>query len=167
LRSSAIGFSLGYASIALMLSVFLRPAVRGAGEPLIIAGLVSWLVLTSMYALLLGLPEPTDAVAAMALLMLLAATVASGWLAPMYLSVRYSSKRLSDMQLTLGVDWTLLTAFMLGMVIEDPFVLFAASMKAERVCASVIVVRARFSRPFGSEMGARENALRRLFFPSG
>ena len=24
-----------------------------------------------------------------------------------------------------------------------------------------------FARPFGSEMGARENALRRLFFPSG
>jgi hypothetical protein len=24
-----------------------------------------------------------------------------------------------------------------------------------------------FARPFGSEMGARENALKRLFFPSG
>jgi peptidoglycan/LPS O-acetylase OafA/YrhL len=76
--SSAIGFSLGYGSIALILSAFLRPAVRGAGGPLIIAGIVGWLVLTSMYAALLALPELPDSVAVMALLMILATAVWCG-----------------------------------------------------------------------------------------
>src|SRR5262249_22229542 len=110
--SSAIGFTLGYASIALILSAFLRPAVRGAGGPLIIAAIVGWLVLTSMFAVILALPEPPDAVAIVALLMIIATAVWCGWLALIYLSNRYASKRFSDMQLALDVYWTLLTAFM-------------------------------------------------------
>jgi hypothetical protein len=137
--SSAIGFSLGYASIALILSAFLRPAVRGAGAPLIMAGIVGWLALTSMYAVALALPEPPDAVAVMALLVMFATALWCGWLALIYLSIRYTSKRFSDMQLELGVYWTLLTAFMLGTAIKDPWVFFAASMKAEWVCVFIVV----------------------------
>src|SRR5262249_45590194 len=138
--SSTIGFSLGYASIALILSAFLRPAVRGAGGPLIIAGIVGWIVLTGMFAVLLALPEPPEAVAVVALLMIIATAVWCGWLTLMYLSIRYTSKRFSDMQLALDVYWTLLTAFMLGTVVKDPFLFFLARMEAEWVCVFVIVL---------------------------
>src|SRR5262249_10253181 len=52
---STFGFSLGYASIALLVSAFLRPSIRGAGLPLITAGIVGWLVLTGILAFALAL----------------------------------------------------------------------------------------------------------------
>jgi hypothetical protein len=146
---SSLGFSLGYASIALMLSAFLRPAIRGAGVPLIIAGIVGWLVLTSMFAGALALEDSPDdaettsledAVGVMVLLLMLAAAAWCGWLTLMYLSVRYAGKKFSDMQLALAVYWALLTAFMLGTVLKDPFVsLGVFSKRLQLACGSIVV----------------------------
>jgi len=146
---SALGFSFGYASIALVLSAFLRPAIRGAGVPLVIAGIVGWAVLTSMFAVALALDDSPDdedisfvesAVAVMALLLMLAAAAWCGWRALMHLAIRYVSKRFSDMQLALGVYWALLTAFMLGTVLKNPFLFsLGVGIKAEWVCVSIVV----------------------------
>jgi hypothetical protein len=57
---STLGFSFGYASIALLVSAFLRPSIRGAGLPLITAAIVGWLVLTSMFAVALSLEGSSE-----------------------------------------------------------------------------------------------------------
>ncbi len=57
---STLGFSFGYASIALLVSAFLRPSIRGAGLPLITAAIVGWLVLTGMFAVALSLEGSSE-----------------------------------------------------------------------------------------------------------
>jgi len=146
---SAAGFSFGYASIALLVSAFLRPSIRGAGLPLITAGIVGWLVLTGMFALALALDGSSDsadtspievAVGVTALVLMLAAAVWCGWRTLMQLAVKYQAKRFSDMQLALGTYWALLTAFMLGSVLRDPVLFLFARTTPELVCVFSIVL---------------------------
>ena len=146
---STAGFSFGYASIALLMSAFLRPSIRGAGLPLFAAGIVSWAVLTGMFAIALALePQSEDAdtsmaevaVGVIALVLMLAAAVWCGWRTLMALAVWYQGKRFSDMQLALGSYWALLTAFVLGSVLRDPMLLMYSRWAPEAVCVLVIAL---------------------------
>lgn len=143
---STLGFSLGYASIALLVSAFLRPSIRGAGLPLITAAIVGWLVLTGMFAVALSLEGSWDVsmtvvvVGVIEIVLMLAAAGWCGWYTLRRLGVRYQAKRFSDMQLALGGYWTLLTAFMLGSVIRDPILLMFSRLTAKWVCAVIIAL---------------------------
>jgi hypothetical protein len=146
---SVAGFSFGYAAIALLVSAFLRPSIRGAGLPLMSAGIVGWIVLTAMFALALALDSDDAetsmtqlAVGVVVLVFILAATVWCGWRTLMRLALKYQAKRFSDMQLALASYWALLTAFMLGSVLRDQTLLVFSSsrLKAEWVCVYIIVL---------------------------
>ena len=146
---STLGFSLGYASIALLVSAFLRPSIRGAGLPLITAGLVGWLVLTGILAFVLALETPSDdaamsmtevAVGVIMLLLILVTAFWCGWRTLMQLAVKYQAKRFSDIQLALASYWALLTGFVLGSVLRDPVLLVFYRLTPERVCVLAIVL---------------------------
>jgi hypothetical protein len=143
---TGVGFSVGYAAITLMLSAFLRPAVRGAGLPLVVAGLSGWLVLIILFGIAIALEgpdEPNDsfaeiAVGSVALLTMLAISVWCGWRVLMVLSARYAAKRLSDVQIALGVYWTLLTMFVLGSLVREAEVLETGPVRTEWVVMAVV-----------------------------
>ena len=146
---STAGFSIGYASIALLVSAFLRPSIRGAGLPLINAGIVGWLVLTGMFAIGLAVEGSSDdadisviqvAVEVILLLLMLAATVWCGWRTLMQVAVNYERKRFSDMQLALASYWALMSAFMLGTILRDPVLLLFSRLTAGWLCVSVVVL---------------------------
>ena len=146
---SILGFSLGYASIALLVSAFLRPSIRGAGLPLLTAAIVGWMIFTAMFAFGLALEGPSDDTATstielargvIALGLMLAAAVWCGWRTLRQLAVRYQAKRFSDMQLALASYWALLTGLVLGSVLRDSILLVFYRLTPERVCVLVIVL---------------------------
>jgi hypothetical protein len=146
---SELGFSFGYASIALVVSAFLRPSVRGAGIPLLTAGIVGWLALSVMFAFALALEPPSDdvdpsrtehVVGLIALVLMLAAAVWCGWRTLMRLSATYAAKRFSDTQLAMGSYWALLTAFMLGSVLRDPTLFVLNPLRPELVCVLIVTL---------------------------
>jgi len=146
---STLGFSFGYASIALLVSAFLRPSIRGAGLPLITAAIVGWLVLTGMFAVALSLEGSSEdadvsttdvVVGVIELVLMLAAAGWCGWRTLMQLGVKYQAKRFSDMQLALAGYWALLTAFMLASVLRDPILLIFSRLTPGWVCALIIAL---------------------------
>jgi hypothetical protein len=146
---STLGFSFGYASIALLVSAFLRPSIRGAGLPLITAAIVGWLVLTGMFAVALSLEGSSEdadvsmtsvVVGVIELVLMLAAAGWCGWRTLTQLGVKYQAKRFSDMQLALAGYWALLTAFMLASVLRDPILLIFSPLTPGWVCALIIAL---------------------------
>ncbi|MBT9462786.1 hypothetical protein [Hydrogenophaga sp.] len=120
------GFALACALLAVMLATFVRPAVRGAGPPLVAAFTVG---LLSFYALVwLGTlldPSPEEELVGwidwgLALLVfstLLGAAAFASWRMLLRLARRYADKRFSELQLALGAYWSLITAFSLALVL--------------------------------------------------
>jgi hypothetical protein len=144
---SSFGFSLGYASITLLLSAFLRPSIRGAGVPLVAAATVGWLVFSALFAIALTFEGSSDQrsssadvfVGLVELLLMLAAAVWCSWRTLSALSVRYAAKRFSDVQLALGTYWTLLTGFVIASVVRDPFML-GGSIRLESIVLVVVIL---------------------------
>jgi hypothetical protein len=146
---SELGFSLGYASIALVVSAFLRPAVRGAGLPLIASGVAGCLSLSVLFAIALALEEsfgdPRMSFAAVAigvleLLLIVAAAVWCGWWTLMRLSARYTAKRFSDIQIALGTYWALLTAFVVASIFRNPELLMFSSVRPEWIVPGIVAL---------------------------
>ncbi|PZO15749.1 MAG: hypothetical protein DCF26_12520 [Burkholderiales bacterium] len=120
------GFAIACALLALMLATFVRPAVRGAGPPLVAAftvGLLSFCALVWLGTLLDPSPEEeleswTDwALALLVLAVLLGAAAFASWRMLLRLARRYADKRFSELQLALGAYWGLITAFSLTLVL--------------------------------------------------
>ncbi len=117
---------LGFLAVtgALMVT-FLRPAVRGAGPPLLAATVVGWLVLCALLALAAaifddgsdaGLPSARDwALFALAVAGLLLPALWAGRRMLMRLARRYGEKRFSELQLALAAYWGMVTAFALAL----------------------------------------------------
>lgn len=112
--------------LTLMLSTFIRPAVRGAGPPLVAAFTVGWLVLCALIAGVVLFDNSPDeevlmagdwAAGAIALLVMLALAAFASWRMLLRLARRYSEKRFSELQLALGAYWALITAFTTGIVL--------------------------------------------------
>lgn len=115
--------------LALMLSAFMRPAVRGAGPPLMLAIIATLLVLFVLAAVLATFGEDdADPVSAGdwalftgAILVLLAIGLAVAGLLLMRMARRYAAKRYSELQLAHDAYWALVTAFALGLVLMFSF----------------------------------------------
>ena len=117
---AAAATALAVLLLAAMLASFLRPAVRGAGPPLVAALTVGLLVFTLLVAAMVALDDAADdspvtlqdgllAGAALALVLAVSGWVA--WRVLLRLARRYAAKRFSEMQLALGAYWGLVTAF--------------------------------------------------------
>ena len=121
-----VGFAGLCALLALMLATFIRPAVRGAGPPLVAAftvGLLSFCALVWMGTLLD--PSTDDELvgwtdwmlALLVLAVLLGVAAFASWRMLLRLARRYADKRFSELQLALGAYWALITAFSLTLVL--------------------------------------------------
>jgi len=120
------GLALGCALLALMLATFIRPAVRGAGPPLVAAftvGLLSFCVLVWLGTLLDSSPDDELVgwadwmLALLVLAVLLGVAAFASWRMLLRLARRYADKRFSELQLALGAYWALITAFTLTLVL--------------------------------------------------
>jgi hypothetical protein len=129
-------FALACALLALMLAAFMRPAVRGAGPPLVAAFTVGVLVLCALLAVVAQFDDSSDdgpmtgqdwAIAAGALAVLLPLSGFAAWRMLLRLARRYGEKRFSELQLALGAYWGLITAFAVGAVL---FLSFEEKTKA-------------------------------------
>jgi hypothetical protein len=115
--------------LALMLSAFMRPAVRGAGPPLMLAIITTLLVLFVLMAVIAALDDSPDealttfdwALGLGAMLLLLAVGVAVAWALLTRMARRYAAKRYSELQLAHDAYWSLVTAFALGFVLMLSF----------------------------------------------
>lgn len=113
------------ALLAFMLAAFMRPAVRGAGPPLVAAFTVGLLVFSGLLWLGVVLDTSPDAaltardwawgLAALAMMMVVAGYAA--WRMLMRLARRYNDKCFSEQQLALGAYWALITSFTLALVL--------------------------------------------------
>jgi hypothetical protein len=146
---TALGSAVGYASIAVAVSAFLRPSLRGAGLPLMTAAGVAWLVFTGLLAIGVALDEsPEDAqmsileiIAAFVLItLMLGAALWCGWRTLLELARKYSSKRFSDMQLALGMYWALLTAFIVASALKDQTYLALTGSSPGLVCVGIVLI---------------------------
>jgi hypothetical protein len=124
------------AVLGIMLLAFMRPAVRGAGPPLVAAITVAWLTLCALFgaALLIekmlegDTPNADEAVTAaewfvgIALLaIMVGASAWAGWRTLPRLALHYAQKRYSEVQLALGAYWALITAHGVGLVLMATF----------------------------------------------
>ena len=146
---TALGSSVGYAAIAVVVSAFMRPSLRGAGLPLMTAAAVAWLVLSGLLAIGVALDDsPADAemsageiAAGFALIaLMLGAALWCGWRTLLELARRYSSKRFSDMQLALGMYWALLTSFIVATALRDRGYIAATGLNPELVCVGIVLI---------------------------
>jgi hypothetical protein len=145
---SELGASFGYASVAVAVSVFLRPSVRGAGLPLMTAAGLAWLVFAGLFAIALAFDDSEDTATSAAdvlggvvvLMLVVGAAVWCGWRALMVLARQYSAKRFSDMQLALGMYWALLTAFTVATLLKDRTYLALRGMNAELVSIAIVLL---------------------------
>ena len=118
-------FILICALLAFMLAAFMRPAVRGAGPPLVAAFTVGLLVFSGLLWLGVVLDTSPDAalttmdwvwgLATVAMMMAVAGYAA--WRMLMRLARRYNDKCFSEQQLALGAYWALITSFTLALVL--------------------------------------------------
>ncbi len=120
----------GFAGLlAAMLAAFLRPAVRGAGPPLLLAFTVGLLVFSLLCVVAIALEDEADAALSVldwvwglsALAVMFAASAFAAWRMLLRLARRYMQKRFSDLQLALGSYWALLTALVASMVLTLSF----------------------------------------------
>jgi len=182
---SELGFSFGYSSIALMISAFLRPSVRGAGLPLITAAIAGWIALSMLFAIGLALEGSSDdaaesfaqvAIGVLELLFMLAVAAWCAWRALIALASRYAAKRFSDVQLSLGAYWALMTAFMLGSVLKEQNPFEVRRLTLESACLVIVslwllwrwlqsMALRRVARTAGASQGAL--LFLRVFKPSG
>jgi hypothetical protein len=117
------------ALLAAMLAAFLRPAVRGAGPPLVAALSVGMVVLAFGLALGANLDEGDDLPLTTEdwlwggafLLLLLAGAGAAAWRTLLRLARRYDERRFSDQQMALHAYWALITAYCGGLVLTISF----------------------------------------------
>jgi hypothetical protein len=117
------------ALLAAMLAAFLRPAVRGAGPPLVAALSVGMVVFALGIALAAGFAGDEDEAVATAdwlwaglyLLVLLGAAAAAAWRMLLRLARRYDERRFSDQQMALHAYWALVTAYCGGLVLAISF----------------------------------------------
>jgi hypothetical protein len=117
------------ALLAAMLAAFLRPAVRGAGPPLVAALSVGMVVLALGVALGASFDEGDDTPvttedwlwAGLFLLGMLAAAGAAAWRMLLRLARRYDQRRFSDQQMALHAYWALVTAYCGGLVLVISF----------------------------------------------
>jgi hypothetical protein len=118
------------ALLAFMLTAFMRPAVRGAGPPLVLAIVAALLVLFVLAAVLAAsgddaADEAITAedwvlfVATMGVLLIIGVAVA--WLLLRRMARRYAAKRYSEMQLAHDAYWSLVTAHLAGLVLLFSF----------------------------------------------
>jgi hypothetical protein len=143
---SSIGFTLGYASIALMLSAFLRPTIRGAGIPLIASAIAGWAALVVLFAAALAFDADdgsstslTELAAGIIELLLICGVSAwCGWRTLRALSVRYAAKRFSDVQLALGTFWLLLTVFVMGSLVRNPELFLFKPVRPEWIALGIV-----------------------------
>lgn len=119
-----LGLLAGLALAGALMVTFLRPAVRGAGPPLLAATVVGWLVLCALLAIAAaifdddsaGPPTASDwALFVLAVLALLLPAVWAGRRMLTRLARRYGEKRFSELQLALAAYWGVVTAFGLAM----------------------------------------------------
>ena len=145
---SEAGVSLGFATITLMLSAFLRPTIRGAGLPLVAASIAGWAVLSILFAVAVALAGRDDAVSesllenilGIALLLLMpAVAIWCAWRALMTLSSRYAAKRFSDIQLALATFWVVLTMFLVASILRDPVVLVTTQFQTAWIVSSLVI----------------------------
>jgi hypothetical protein len=103
----------------LLMLTFLRPAVRGAGPPIVQALMGSLLALTIVLAVVAAFDDSADDAPIVAsdwllffgvLVPLLAASAWLAWRLLMRLASRYAAKRFSDLQLAHDAYWSLITA---------------------------------------------------------
>jgi hypothetical protein len=119
------GFVVVCALLAFMLAAFMRPAVRGAGPPLVAAFTVGFLVFSVLVWLATLLDSSTDdALTAsdwvwggLALTGMTAVASYASWRMLMRLARRYNDKCFSELQLALGAYWALITSFTLAVVL--------------------------------------------------
>jgi hypothetical protein len=119
------------ALLALMLSAFMRPAIRGAGPPLALAFVGAMLALFILFAVLAQFGDDADADAPMTAqewwlfagtsVVLLALSVGIAWWLLLRLARRYEAKRYSELQLAHDAYWSLITAYTLGLVLMFSF----------------------------------------------
>jgi hypothetical protein len=124
------------AVLGFMLLAFMRPSVRGAGPPLVVAMTVAWLTLCTLFgaALLIdkiieGDSASSDDAATVAewvvgialFVLMLGASAWAGWRTLPRLARRYGQKHYSDVQLALGAYWALITAYCIGLVLIATF----------------------------------------------
>ena len=123
------GFVVVCALLAFMLAAFMRPAVRGAGPPLVAALTVGFLVFSVLLWLGVLLDNsPDDPLTAsdwgwgvLTLMVLTAVAAYASWRMLMRLARRYNDKCFSELQLALGAYWALITAFTLAVVLFMSF----------------------------------------------
>jgi hypothetical protein len=117
------------ALLAAMLAAFLRPAVRGAGPPLLAALSVGMVVFALGIALGASFDDDSDEAvstedwlwAALFLLIVLAASGLAAWRMLLRLARRYEERRFSDQQMALHAYWALITAYCGGLVLAISF----------------------------------------------
>jgi hypothetical protein len=117
------------ALLALTLAAFMRPAVRGAGPPLVAAFSVGLLVFSALVWVIVLLDDspatdPTSQdwfLAAGAAVVLLGISSFFSWRMLMRLARRYSERQFSELQLALGAYWALVTSFTLAGVLMLSF----------------------------------------------
>lgn len=115
------------ALLGLMMSAFLRPAVRGAGTPLMAAMIVGFLVFSALATIAVLVDDTSDEevwthwtqVVRDLVLMAggLAISAAVGWRVLLRIARRYGQKRFSEVQLALGTYWGLMTLFTLASIL--------------------------------------------------
>jgi hypothetical protein len=117
------------ALLALTLAAFMRPAVRGAGPPLVAAFTVGLLVFSALVWVIVLLDDspatdPTSQdwfLAAGAAVVLLGISSYFSWRMLIRLARRYSERQFSELQLALGAYWALVTSFTLAGVLMLSF----------------------------------------------
>jgi signal transduction histidine kinase len=109
----------GFGLFGLLMLTFLRPAVRGAGPPIVQALMGSLLAVTVVLAVVAVFDDSADDAPIVAsdwlvffavLVPLLAASAWLAWRLPMRLASRYAAKGFSDLQLAHDAYWSLITA---------------------------------------------------------
>ncbi len=127
---ASTAFALGCALLAAMLAAFMRPAVRGAGPPLVAAFTVGLFVACALIFVIAQFDDSSAdeavtarewALAAGALVPVLGVAALASWRMLLRLARRYGEKRFSELQLALGAYWALVTAFAAGIVLFMSF----------------------------------------------
>ncbi len=126
---SSAALAAATALLAATIAAFLRPAVRGAGPPLVAALSVGMVVFAAGVALAAAFDNGTDgelaaedwAWAGLYLLSLLALATAAAWRMLMRLARRYEERRFSDQQMSLHAYWALVTGCCGALVLAISF----------------------------------------------
>lgn len=122
-------FILGAGLLALTLVTFMRPAVRGAGPPLVAAFTVGLLVFCALVWVLVLFDDSPDTeptlqdwlLAAGASVVLLGIAAYGSWRMLMRLARRYTERKFSEQQLALGAYWALVTSYVAAAVLMLSF----------------------------------------------